>query len=136
MTPMNQAPNTVSATHEREIIMLNTNTIDTAEARLGASYAVEKHLRRHGASLCDLLDALDDPSGFAALCDLHGAFGQPIPDADAVEAALRDIHRVLAEQIPSSLDRIGHERGLAASDMTLWHGARVSEFLARFRRAE
>jgi hypothetical protein len=116
--------------------MLNTTTLDTAEARLGAAYAVEQHLRRHGASLCDLLDALDDPSGFAALCDLHGAFGQPIPDADAVEAALRDIRRILADQAPTSLDRIGHERGLPASDMTRWHGARVSELLGRFRHAD
>ncbi len=116
--------------------MLNTTTLDTAEARLGAAYAVEKHLRRHGASLCDLLDALDDPGGFAALCDLHGAFGQPIPDTDAVEVALREICRILADQTPSSLDRIGHERGLPASDMTLWHGARVSELLARFRHAD
>ncbi|MEQ8257772.1 MULTISPECIES: hypothetical protein [Roseovarius] len=115
---------------------LNTTTIDTAEARLGAAYTVEQHLRREGASLCDLLDALDDPSGFAALCDLHGAFGQPIPDTNAVEAALRDIHRVLADQSPSSLDRIGHERGLPASDITRWHGARVSELLAQFRHAD
>ena len=116
--------------------MLNTTTLDTAEARLGAAYTVEQHLRRHGASLCDLLDALDDPSGFAALCDLHGAFGQPIPDADAVEAALRDIRRILADQAPTSLDRIGHERDLPASDMTRWHGARVSELLGRFRHAD
>lgn len=116
--------------------MLNTTTLDTAEARLGAAYTVEQHLRRHGASLCDLLDALDDPSGFAALCDLHGAFGQPIPDADAIEVALRDIGRILADQALSSLDRIGHERGLPASDMTLWHGARVSDLLARFRHAD
>ncbi|GGH36596.1 hypothetical protein SAMN05444007_108290 [Cribrihabitans marinus] len=116
--------------------MLNTTTLDIAEARLGAAYAVEQHLRRHGASLCDLLDALDDPAGFAGLCDLHSAFGQPIPDTDAVEAALRDIQRVLADQIPSTLDRIGHERGLPASDMTLWHGARVSDLLARFRHAD
>ena len=118
------------------ITTLNTTTIDTAEARLGAACTAEQHLRRHGASLCDLLDALDDPSGFAALCDLHGAYGQPIPNADAVEAALRDIHRVLADQTPSSLDRIGQERGLPASDMILWHGARVSELLARFPHAE
>ncbi len=116
--------------------MLNTTTLDPAGARLGAAYAVELHLRRHGASLCDLLDALDDPAGFAALCDLHGAFGQPFPDTDAIETALRDILRILADQTPSSLDRIGHERGLPASDMTLWHGARVSEFLARFRHAD
>ncbi|WP_305969601.1 MULTISPECIES: hypothetical protein [unclassified Mameliella] len=116
--------------------MLNTTTLDTAEARLGAAYTVEQHLRSHGASLCDLLDALDDPSGFAALCDLHGAFGQPIPDADAVEAALRDIRRILADQAPTSLDRIGHERGLPDSDMTRWHGARVSELLRRYRHAD
>ena len=116
--------------------MLNTTTLDTAEARLGAAYAVEQHLRRHGASLCDLLDALDDRNGFASLCDLHGAFGRPIPDTDAVEAALRDIRRILAEQSPSSLDRIGHNKGLPASDMARWHGARISELLARFRYAE
>jgi hypothetical protein len=84
----------------------------------------------------DLLDALDDPSGFAALCDLHGAYGQPTPDADKVETALWNIHRVLAEQTPSSLDQIGHERCLPASEMTLWHGARVSELLAQFRHAK
>ncbi|SNT76949.1 hypothetical protein [Paracoccus seriniphilus] len=116
--------------------MLNTTNLHAAEARLSAAYAAEQHLRRHGASLCDLLDALDDPSGFAALCDLHGAYGQPIPDTDAVETALRDIQRILAEQTPSSLDRIGHERRLPASDMARWHGARVSELLARFRHAQ
>ncbi|WP_112323976.1 hypothetical protein [Oceanibium sediminis] len=116
--------------------MLNTTTLNTAEAGLGTTYTVEQHLRRHGASLCDLLDALDDPSGFAALCDLHGAFGQPIPNTDIVEAALRDIQRILADQAPSSLNRIGHERGLPASDMTRWHGARISELVARFRHAD
>lgn len=116
--------------------MLNTTTLDTAEARLGAAYVVEQHLRRHGASLCDLLDALDDRNGFSALCELHGAFGQPIPDTDTVESALRDIRRILADQTPSSLDQIGHRRGLPAADMTLWHGARVSDLLARFRHAD
>lgn len=116
--------------------MLVTTTLDTAESRLGAAYTVERHLRRHGASLCDLLDAFMDASGFAALCDLRAAFGQPVPNADAVEAALRDIQSVLADQTPSSLDRIGHDRGLPASDMTRWHGARVSELLAAFRHAD
>lgn len=116
--------------------MLKTNSLDAAEARLCNAYTVEKHLRRHGASLCDLLDALDDRKGFSALCDLHGAFGQPIPDADAVEVALQGIHGFLANQTPSSLERIGHERGLPASDMMRWHGARVSELLGRFRHAD
>ena len=115
--------------------MLNTTPLDTAETRLGAAYAVKQHRRRQGADLCDLLDALDDSSGFAALCDLYGAFGQPSPKADAVEVAMRAIQCLLADQTPSSLDRIGHERGLPASDMMLWHGARVSELRAGFHHA-
>lgn len=113
--------------------MLNTTPLDTAETRVGAAYAVEQHLRRNGASLCDLLDALDDSSGFAALCDLYGAFGQPSRNADTVEGALRAIQRILAEQTASSLERIGQTQNLPASDMARWHGARVSELLARFR---
>ena len=116
--------------------MLNTTALDAAYAHLGAAYAVEQHLRRHGADLCDLLDALDKPGGFAALCDLYGAFGQPSPKADAVEGALRAIQCLLADQTPSSLDRIGHERSLPASDMARWHGARVGELLARFHHAQ
>ncbi|MDX1742830.1 MAG: hypothetical protein R3186_04445 [Ruegeria sp.] len=52
-----------------------------------------------------------DPGGFVVLCDLHAAYEQPIPNADTVEASQRDIVRILAKQRPSSLDRIGHERG-------------------------
>ncbi|PFG63728.1 hypothetical protein AXZ77_2338 [Thioclava sp. ES.031] len=113
--------------------MLKTTNLETAEVRHAAAYTAEQYLRRHGASLCDLLDALEDKSGFASLCDLHSAFGQPVADPDAVEMALQGIHRALADQAPSSLERITQERGLPASDMTRWHGARVSEIIARFR---
>ncbi|QYX56530.1 hypothetical protein K1T73_16010 [Roseovarius sp. SCSIO 43702] len=115
--------------------MLNSTTVNTSQVRFDAVAATEKHLRRHGASLCDLLDALDDRSGFDALCDLHGAVSERFPDADAVEQALLDIRRILSQQAPSVLDRISHERSLPASDMARWHGARVSELLARFRHA-
>ncbi|AQS48565.1 hypothetical protein BMG03_12760 [Thioclava nitratireducens] len=116
--------------------MVNITNLETTEARHAAVYTAEQHLRRHGASLCDLLDALDDKSGFGALCDLHSAFGQPIADPDIVERALRDIHRVLAGQAPSALERISRERGLHANDMTRWHGARISEIIARFRHGD
>jgi len=43
--------------------MLNTNSADISQARFDAVAATERHLRRNGASLCDLLDALDDPEG-------------------------------------------------------------------------
>ncbi|MCR8827885.1 hypothetical protein [Pseudosulfitobacter koreensis] len=116
--------------------MLNTNTRDISQARFDATAATEDHLRYHGAALCDLLDALDGETGFSTFCDLHSAFGRPVPEADAVQAALRDIHNILADQAPSTLDRIGYERKIPASDMTRWHGARVSELLARFHDAE
>jgi hypothetical protein len=116
--------------------MLNTHTRDTSQARFDATAAAQDHLRRHGAALCNLLDALDGQIGFSAFCDLNSAFGRPVPDFDAVEAALRNIHTVLADQLPSALDSIGHDRNFPASDMTRWHGARVSELLARFRHAD
>lgn len=118
--------------------MLNTNMLDISQNRLDAAAATETHLHHHGAGLCDLLDALDaldDKSIRSTLCDLYGAFALPIPDVKAVEAALYGIHRHLMNQAPSKLDRVGYARNLPASDMTRWHGARVSELLARFRNA-
>lgn len=114
--------------------MQNSTTaiLDTDQARYNATADAQSYLRQHGASLCDLLDALDDPAGFGALCDLHGAFSQPFPDPEAVETALGAIHWILAGLAPSALDRIGQARNLPTSDMTMWHGARVSELLARF----
>lgn len=115
--------------------MLNTSHENISQARYDAVAATERHLRRHGAALCDLLDALDDPAGFEALCRLHSAFSQPFPDPDAIKHALYDICRFLAEQSLSSLDRIGVERNFAASDSARWHGARTSELCGNFRHA-
>ncbi|WP_417255218.1 hypothetical protein [Celeribacter sp.] len=78
--------------------MQSTITHDISQARFDATYATEKYLRYNGARLCDLLDSLDDKSGFEAFCDLHSILAPSVPDADAVEAALRHIHQVLARQ--------------------------------------
>ena len=115
--------------------MLNTNMLDISQNRLDAAAATEAHLHHHGAGLCDLLAALDDKSIRSTLCDLYGAFGLPIPDVEAIEAALHGIHLHLMNQAPSKLDHVGYARNLPASDMTRWHGARVGELLARFRNA-
>ena len=116
--------------------MHRTSTLDLSQARFNATYETEKYLRFNGASLCDLLDALEDKTGFAALCDLHAAISQKFPDADAVEAALRHIHQVLASQKMSALECIGFDRRLPASDMTRWHGARINDIIAMFSRAK
>lgn len=55
-----------SPQREREIFTLGSTSFYTAATCLGAAYAVEQHLRRHSAALCDLLDALDESRGFAA----------------------------------------------------------------------
>ena len=115
--------------------MRKTNTMDISQARYDAVAATQRHLRRHGASLCDLLDALDYQAGFDALCRLHSAFSQPFPDADSVEDAVHDIGRFIASQSPSSLDRIGVERNFESSNMARWHGARMSELYGKFRYA-
>ena len=114
--------------------MLNTTALDIDPARSNAVADAQRFLRRHGAGLCDLLDALSDPLGFAALCDLQEACDQPFPDPNAVETALGTIYHALADEAPSSLDKISYARNLSASEMVMWHGARVSEILARFHR--
>lgn len=111
------------------------NARKISQSLYSAVAATEKHLRRNGAGLCDLLDALDDPAGFEALCRLHSALSHPFPEPESVEDAVHDIVRFLTDQSPSSLDRVGHERSFAASDMARWHGARLSELYGRFRHA-
>ncbi|WP_417245155.1 hypothetical protein [Celeribacter sp.] len=61
----------VNSQHKKEFIMQSTITHDISQPRFDATYATEKYLRYNGARLCDLLDALDDKSGFEAFCDLH-----------------------------------------------------------------
>lgn len=116
--------------------MLNTKAIEQAESRFAAARAVEQHLHCHGAGLCNLLDVINDPSGLAAFYDLHDAINAPLPYTDAIEAALKDICRVLADQPQSSLDQLGVDWCLPVSDMNRWHGARASELLARFSGTE
>lgn len=132
---MNQATEDL-ITYPREKSMFNTGHMNLSQARYNAVAATEKYLRRSGAALCDLLDALDDPAGFEALCRLHSAFSEPFPDADAIEDALHDIVRFLADQSTSSLDQIGRERNFPCCDMARYHGARATDLFARFRHAE
>ena len=99
--------------------MHRTITHNISQARFNETYTTEKYLRYNGASLCDL----------------HGILAPSVPDADAVESALRHIYSVLSRQKPSVLERIGYERRLPASEMPRWHGARFSDILAKFPRA-
>ena len=80
--------------------MLNSTKLEASQARFNAVAGTQDHLRRHGAGLCNLLDALDERSGFDALCELHGAISERFPDADAVEQALRDICRIRRSKHP------------------------------------
>lgn len=114
--------------------MLNTTNCNTNQAAYDRIADTERHLRRHGAALCDLFDAFDAPSGFDGLCDLHGIFGNQNPDAAAIKSALQEIVDALAKQTTQAADRAAHDRNFDASAALRWHGARVSELLARFSR--
>ncbi|WP_375176063.1 hypothetical protein [Pseudooceanicola sp.] len=96
----------------------------------------ETHLRRHGRGLCDLLDALDAPGGFDALCELHGFFGTQHPNADEIAEALAEIERALEAQTASAADRIARDYCFDASSAIRWHGARISELRRRFQDAK
>ena len=112
--------------------MLNSDIVRSKEALAAAVVETEHHLRRHGQSLINLLDTLDDPISLNAFYDLHGTFGDRVPDAAVVETSLREIRKVLADQRPSVLEQIGHKRKLPVSEMTLWHGARITDLLSHF----
>jgi len=115
--------------------MLNKHNFDSTQAAYDRIADTERHLRRHGAALCDLFGAFDAPSGFDALCDLHGAFSRQNPDALTIKAALQEIMEALAQQTSQVADNVARDRDFDASAALRWHGARISELHARFHHA-
>jgi hypothetical protein len=115
--------------------MLNTINYDRTQAAFDRVADTERHLRRHGAALCDLFNVFDAPSGFDALCDLHGIYGNQNPDAVAIKEALQEIERSLSMQTTAVADNAARHLKFDASAALRWHGARISELLARFHRA-
>ncbi|WP_417599342.1 hypothetical protein [Pararhodobacter oceanensis] len=115
--------------------MHNTVPTHIDQLRCDKIDAIQRFLRQHGVSLCNLLDELDDVAGIDALCDLHAKLCVPYPDAGEVMSSLTDIKHILAAQSPASLDRIARERGFYATEAARWHGARIAELVARFPRS-
>ena len=113
--------------------MLNSTNFDTDQAAYDRIADTEWHLRHHGAALCDLFSAFDAPTGFDALCDLHGIFGNKHPDALAIKIALQEIMDALAQQTSQAADNAGYDRNFDAPAALRWHGARICDLLARFR---
>ena len=112
--------------------MLNTAKLNAAQAAHDRIADTELHFRRHGVSLCDLFAVFDAPSGFDAFCELHGIFGTQHPDAGAIKAALQEIEAALSKQTAGAADIASRDRGFDASGALRWHGARISDLLARF----
>jgi hypothetical protein len=112
--------------------MLNTTNDNAIQAAFDRVADTERHLRRHGPALCDLFNAFDTPSGFDALCDLHGIFGYQHPDATEIKSALQEIETALAKQTSQAADTAARNCNFDASAALRWHGARISELLARF----
>ncbi len=98
----------------------------------GAIEAVRKHLHHEGASLCNLLEALDEPCGVDALIDLNMEFGKSHPRAPAIQDALQIIQELLGNQSFEYLELLGRAMNYPTLDATRWHGAKVSDLLAGF----
>ena len=116
--------------------MLNNTTENAKQAAYDRIADTERHLRRHGAALCELFTVFDAPSGFDALCDLHGIYGNQRPQAAAIKAALEEIKVALAKQTSHVADTVAHDQNFDAPAALCWHGARISELYARFHYAE
>lgn len=98
----------------------------------GAIEAVRKHLHHEGASLCNLLEALDEPCGIDAFIDLNMEYGKPHPSAPAVQNALQIIQELLGSQSFEYLELLGRVTNYPTPDATRWHGAKVSDLLGGF----
>ena len=81
--------------------------------------AVREHLRNEGASLCTLLEALEDHSAIDAFLDLNTEFGKRDPDVPAIQSF-------------EHLDLLARIMNSPTSDAIRWHGAKVSDLVARF----
>ena len=94
--------------------------------------AVREHLRNEGASLCTLLEALEDHSAIDAFLDLNTEFGKRDPDVPAIQRALLAIADRLGSQSFEHLDLLARIMNSPTSDAIRWHGAKVSDLVARF----
>jgi|TARA_R110002073_G_scaffold129935_5_gene276476 hypothetical protein len=131
---MKQASRSILSRMQRTNIMSNYKPNPTAATSNDATEAVREHLHHDGTSLCNLLEALDEPCGMDALFDLHGEFSKPFPDASTIETALRAIENLLSSQSPAYLDQLARVLNFHASEATRWHGAKVTDLLFRFRQ--
>lgn len=116
--------------------MDTTNNENIAQAACGRIVDTEQHMRRQGLALCNLFDAFDAHSGFDALCDLHGFFGNQHPDAQMIKSAFQEIETSLAKQTSQAADAAARDRGFDASGALRWHGTRINELHARFCNAD
>jgi len=115
--------------------MLNTANLNAAQAAYDRIADTEQYLRRHGASLCDVLDAFEATAALDAFSELHGFLSSQLPNPKKIQAALQQVKTALCNQSSESAVIRSCERGWDTDAALRWHGARVSELLGRFTDA-
>tara|TARA_R110002012_G_scaffold303270_1_gene504956 strand:+ start:1444 stop:1794 length:351 start_codon:yes stop_codon:yes gene_type:complete len=115
-------------------MLINTN-FNAAQVAYDRIADTELHFRRHGASLCVLLDVFGESAGGDAFCELYGFLSSQQPDPNKIHAALQQIKIALSNQSAKAADMASRERGFDADAALRWHGARISELLERFNNA-
>ena len=111
---------------------MNPDTTATDPRALDAALDVATFLRRHGAGLCDLLEALGQAEAFEALCDLNAQGDHAQPDPQVSQAALQRIVHQLGQMPVSHVDRITRAARLDVDAALRWYGARLTDVLAAF----
>ena len=113
-----------------------TCTISAAsnQRQMDAAFDALAFVRKNGAGLCTLIDALSAEDAFEALCYLHSQEGSVAPNPDRVEDALMRIVTPLQAEKPSNLDAAAKIVRFEIDTALRWYGARLSDLLSAFSR--
>lgn len=113
-----------------------TCTTPTApnQRRMDVAFDALAFVRKNGAGLCTLIDALSAEDAFEALCYLHAQEGSVAPDPERVEDALIRIVTPLQDEKPSGIDAATRVARFEVDTALRWYGARLDDLLARFSK--
>lgn len=113
-----------------------TCTIPAApnQRQMDAAFDALAFVRKNGAGLCTLIDALSAEDAFEALCYLHAQGESVAPNPDRVEDALMRIVTPLRDEKTSGIDAAARVARFEVDTALRWYGARLDDLLARFSK--
>lgn len=111
-----------------------TNWAASNQRQMDAAFDALAFIRKNGAGLCALIDALSAEEAFDALCYLHAQGESVAPEPDFVKYALLRIVTPLQAEKPSSIDEAAKVSRFEVEPALRWYGARLDDLLVRFSK--